>query len=515
MKCKQLFQNLIIHIYPCTIALIVLICIFLSKIKYATKGVIFFSPLLLILLGSVFFFVIYNTSSNFKLKRRKKYILAFSVLLFFMQLFFVYNYYFYTDWDVAELIKFSDLYTHHQDISDYRWYFSIYPNNLFLAWIFSLIRFLAHNIGLHAHEYFAILAVQCFFNAATGYLLFCILEKLFGYTQFSSLGYIIYVLLVGISPWISIPYSDSMALIFPSIYIYIYIYGRRDSFIMWFLLGICSAIGYKIKPQTFIVLIAIVLVETFDDIKKIELKNKLVKDLIIISGIIVGLYIIKSIVSTIPLAIDKNMSFGVAHFFMMGMNPVDMGVWSENDVIFSGGFSTCSERNVANLHETWNRIKDMQMIGVIKQLVRKTLTNYYNGTFSWGAEGVFFFEIFDPKNTPICGFLRSLYYAGEYADIGKYYVLWSNFEQMIWMTILFLNIFTWHVPKNKYFCTIMLSILGLTIFELLFEARARYLYIYAPLYIILAVYGFRQCIILRGNPLKNHSDMIENNQEKS
>jgi uncharacterized protein (DUF58 family) len=129
MKCKQLFQNLVIHIYPCTIALIVLICIFLSKIKYATKGVIFFLPLLLILLGSVFFFVIYNTSSNFKLKRRKKYILAFSVLLFFMQLFFVYNYYFYTDWDVAELIKFSDLYTHHQDISDYRWYFSIYPNN--------------------------------------------------------------------------------------------------------------------------------------------------------------------------------------------------------------------------------------------------------------------------------------------------------------------------------------------------------------------------------------------------
>ena len=119
MKCKQLFQNLVIHIYPCTIALIVLICIFLSKIKYATKGVIFF----------------FNTSwkrfflCNFKLKRRKKYILAFSVLLFFMQLFFVYNYYFYTNWDVAELIKFSDLYTHHQDISDYRWYFSIYPNN--------------------------------------------------------------------------------------------------------------------------------------------------------------------------------------------------------------------------------------------------------------------------------------------------------------------------------------------------------------------------------------------------
>lgn len=43
---------------------------------------------------------------------------------------------------------------------------------------------------------------------------------------------------------------------------------------MWFFLGICSAIEYKIKPQTFIMLIAIVLVETFDDIKRTELKSK-------------------------------------------------------------------------------------------------------------------------------------------------------------------------------------------------------------------------------------------------
>jgi ABC-type Na+ efflux pump permease subunit len=36
------------------------------------------------------------------------------------------------------------------------------------------------------------------------------------------------------------------------------------------------------------------------------------------------------------------------------------------------------------------------------------------------------------------------------------------------------------------------AILGLTIFELLFEARARYLYCYAPVYAILGVLGLRQ-----------------------
>lgn len=36
---------------------------------------------------------------------------------------------------------------------------------------------------------------------------------------------------------------------------------------------------------------------------------------------------------------------------------------------------------------------------------------------------------------------------------------------------------------------LMLGIVGLTLFELLFEARARYLFIYAPIYIILCIYG--------------------------
>ena len=34
------------------------------------------------------------------------------------------------------LINFSNSYIHHQNANDYQWYFSRYPNNLFLAEIF-------------------------------------------------------------------------------------------------------------------------------------------------------------------------------------------------------------------------------------------------------------------------------------------------------------------------------------------------------------------------------------------
>lgn len=494
MNYKMLFQNIIKGIYLSVFLIIILICVFFPKIEYANKSLCanFLSPWVLMFLGTIFFAVVYTVANCFNFKNSKKTMIVVSILFFFLNLFCVYNYYFYTGWDSSELINFSNSYIHHQNANDYQWYFSRYPNNLFLAEIFSIIRFVAHNIGFHDYEYFAILTVQCFLNAVTGYLLFHIIKYLFDDTKISLFGYVVYVLLAGISPWISIPYSDSMALIFPTLILYLYIHNKKkNSMLVWFFIGLCSTVGYKIKPQTFIVFIAVILVETFCVAGKRELKKSFLNDLIAIFGAFMGLCIIKVGISAMNFPVDKNMSFGIAHYFMMGMNPADMGNFSDKDVEFSASFSTCAERNAADLYVAINRIKNMHVLGLVQQFARKILSNYYNGTFSWAAEGGFFLEVFPPKATPICEFLCGLYYTGQYGDIGKYYILWSNFEQMIWLTIIFLNVFAWHATKNNRVCVIMLSILGLTLFELIFEARARYLFTYIPLYIILSLYGFQ------------------------
>jgi len=46
--------------------------------------------------------------------------------------------------------------------------------------------------------------------------------------------------------------------------------------------------------------------------------------------------------------------------------------------------------------------------------------------------------------------------------------------------------------RDARMSVIMLSLIGLTIFETVFEARARYLFCFAPLFIILAASGMRQ-----------------------
>lgn len=39
------------------------------------------------------------------------------------------------------------------------------------------------------------------------------------------------------------------------------------------------------------------------------------------------------------------------------------------------------------------------------------------------------------------------------------------------------------------FCVLMLSVIGITLFQLIFECRARYLYLYSPFYVLLGISG--------------------------
>ena len=69
-----------------------------------------------------------------------------------------------------------------------------------------------------------------------------------------------------------------------------------------------------------------------------------------------------------------------------------------------------------------------------------------------------------------------------------------NSELAIWLAVLFLGTGGIFYKNKKELTIVMLAIIGLTIFELIFEARARYLYTYVPLYIILAAAGVQKIV---------------------
>ena len=70
-----------------------------------------------------------------------------------------------------------------------------------------------------------------------------------------------YVVLIIFSGWTGIVYSDAMGLIFPTLIIWFYQNRNKfNKYIVWPSITLLGFWGYHIKPQIFIVFIAIVMI---------------------------------------------------------------------------------------------------------------------------------------------------------------------------------------------------------------------------------------------------------------
>ena len=72
--------------------------------------------------------------------------------------------------------------------------------------------------------------------------------------------------------------------------------------------------------------------------------------------------------------------------------------------------------------------------------------------------------------------------------------LFHTAMQLLWLTVLFFAVFA-ALCRDRRIAAPMLAVMELMLFELLFEARARYLFAYAPVYILLAAVGMNEIMI--------------------
>lgn len=500
-RVADILEKSIVVLYTLLLMIVISICLFSTNMDYFGKYISkqYVSSFILIPIGLLFMLSLYWGIKNIFLSKKvlvKNLYLIITIIVFVVQCILVKSYYFYTDWDVHYVIQLSETLAHGFDTSESIFYFSRYPNNLFLAIIYSWIIKAVHILGLHEQEYYGMLVVLCMLNSLAGYILLNLLHKLFGKISVSLIGYFIFVSLVGLSPWVSIPYSDSISITFPVLVTYLFIMRKdvkRKKF-LYFSISILSIWGFVIKPQTLIVFIAILIIELIEDIKyKIEIKNICNRFIMIGTGLLAGYFVYSMVVNSVDLGLYKDYKFGFQHILLMGMNPVSYGGYSDDDVNFSGSFNTVSERNKGDMQEVINRIDNMGVRGLLTLFERKILTCYNDGTFYWGGEGAFFYEIRPDDNSFVSKISRGLYYTKSCSDVGIYYRWWSNYVQMIWLTVLALSGTAFRTiigdKKDTSMVLFMLSIIGLTIYELFAEARSRYLYIYVPLFIVIAMYG--------------------------
>lgn len=478
---------------------IILLCIFSNKQGYDCKKYFQYSNYVYLLFGilgiALVFLIAHCFCTLFKSEKViDSMIRAASILFGVIISVFSYHYYFKTGWDVEVLVANAYSIAHHDFGMLSNEYFSMYPNNILLTYIFSIIIRISNILGAENY-YFSLIFFQCMIYAYVGYIVYRSVDIMLLNKKYGVFAWGFYTIFIGMSPWVVVPYSDSVGLFFVATICFLYlkiksgIYVKRNIF----LLTLFSYLGFKIKPQILIIAIAIGIITIVEYLSnKNGIKEWPGKAYSALMGFFCAILLVNGAVSLSRIQIDHEKTLGVYHFLMMGLNEERNGVYLGSDVDFSASFDTRKERNAANLQIIHERLADYKLGGILQLAARKMLTVYNDGTFAWNVEGNFFRETYSTGYPPLQIKLKNLYYPE-----GTYYNIFMNMQQMLWLVTLFLAFLAFLKNKNPVVLVLMLSIIGLTLFELLFEVKARYLLAYTPIFIILASIGLDNIISSR------------------
>ena len=418
---------------------------------------------------------------------------------FIVQVYVCYNAYFYTGWDVGTMLLPNADFLLDGNIGSMNIdYFSNYPNNILLLILFAGIKKIHRLVGILdvSQGIMGILVVQCMISTLTGILLYKAVKEWLG-TLWGILAWFFYLILVGSSGWLMIPYSDSMGLFVPILCFRFYQLmkhetdrtGRKAMWHhgrQWMVLGLLAYWGYQLKPQTLVIVIAICVVEILEWIKTKNIQKFLVSCGCMTLIFSLSACLFSLMVRRTGLEIRPEEKMGISHYVMMGLNTSFDGGYDYDDVLFSSGFHTREERRKAQWEVIKERLRDFGILGLGEHLVKKTLFNYGDGVFAWEMEGEFYKGIYEPKNQWASPYLRNII-EGD----GKANHLFETIKQAAWLTIIFFStaLICCRKHVDNRLLAVMLSLIGITLFLLLFEGRARYLYTYIPIYILAGIAG--------------------------
>lgn len=412
--------------------------------------------------------------------------------LFVVQIILFYNIYFLTNWDTLYLTNAAKLIASPDYTGMTSSYLSTYPNNLLLTWLYSILFPAGTALGLH-WAYFVIL-IQCALAVLGGLMLFSLASDL---TSSAAAYFVwaVYAIHIGLSPWLGILYSDPITLCVPISILYLYHRaqnGRRVP-LKWCAIGVLACVGYLIKPFSAIAAIAVVLVSLFHGWEKRELRAALKACAAFALAVAVVFGIFKAvIVPSTKLELNPEARLGAPHFLMMGLNEERNGAWNLMDVMFSTSQPDRSARDAANLRAFAERLREMGLSGLAEHGKKKLLVNFADGTYAWGQEGDFYFQILPEPNDSAAPFLRSLFY-----NHGDNYKYWESTQNIIWYTLILGSCYGAFAAIRRREHTpivtaLYLSLLGISAYVMIFESRARYLFIYAPIFLLAATYGLKK-----------------------
>ncbi|MCR5655264.1 MAG: hypothetical protein K6G07_06465 [Lachnospiraceae bacterium] len=378
-----------------------------------------------------------------------------------------------TGWDSGAVIN-AALQT---DIQASSQYLSVYPNNLILVFMYKFV-FSLFRVDIN-HAYFVASIMNVFIVDLSVYMMTKICLHCFGQECNRVFCFFSFLFLL-FSPWLIIPYSDVVAMMFVVSTVFWYLkLGRFENVllrcILFGLLGGWIAIGIKIKPTTVVAIVTIFIHARIKGIKKKE-TNDFKFFCVLLLGMTIILWLINSLLERQDVfELDATRKMTMTHYMMMSLND-NLGVYTDEDYWISQSASNVDERQQVNMKEIKKRLKDKGLAGYFEGQWKRSRQIFGEGNFNWGGEAGAYFINYDFNQHPI---LRNLFYTR-----GCNYGFYFYGSQAAWFTVLALLILnSFRIIKygiRDEELLFILPIIGVWLFQLIFESRSRYLIAFLP-----------------------------------
>lgn len=403
---------------------------------------------------------------------------------------------FFTGWDVC-IISGSAYELMNNVPLGSNYYYSMYPNNIPMAYFLSkLYEYGILHKGLGYQSDTLWIVFNNFSLSVAGFAACMTVKRITRKIMPLLTTLFLYIGCMCFSPWKVIPYSDMYALIFPILSICFFVYSYTSTktisrYTFWFLACLSGFMGGLVKPSAYITLISVLIIYA------IYMTSSLLKNwkehLIKIAMVFIAAGIILAyrnyIYEETGIIFNPVIRATPQHYFLMGLNEPTTGGYYSDDVALIGKYDQDFEKRTEIEKElALSRLHEKGLLGYLNFLFRKSVMCFNDGTFGWGKEGIFFLgEYHNLSDASYKQLLRDIFrpdalYSGRF----------NTYSQFIWIIIMccITGLCFFRDKATRILLNIFpLCLLGVMLYLLLFEARARYLICFLPVWIAAAGLG--------------------------
>ena len=483
-KILEKTQSIFYIIFFITFLLLFINVLFFNHTSFAN---ISFIKLLLSVVIYIFISLFLYYILMKKIRTKKLFTIILFLIFIILQFIFSYVFMVHPTWDFGIIYNsVIDDVTDGVNIFKNKYYY-MYSNNLAMALLIKTLFNIFKIIGLKVKYY---ILGGIIFNITMIDVAILYLYKTLKLCLDENKSYFFLICSLLITPFITyapIFYTDTISMPFVIIALYYflsYMFSDKKKISYLAICGLSIGIGSCVKFSVIIILVAIIIYLLFQNI---TIKEK-IKILFIIS-----------IISVIPLlslnVIKKNnmnqkmlneLEYPVTHWVMMGLHENEYGrngTYYEPDVNYTASFNSVDEKKTANIKVIKQRLTDYKE--------NKNLYNFYRkkAVFIWG-DGSFYAPLklaLKPYNNYQ---VKKLILGNEKESLVFRCVVQSQLFLIFIFMILGVSYRKYLNEKQKNILFInSITIFGVFLFFMLWEARSRYLVNYIPLLLIQTYLG--------------------------